>query len=660
MNYLLRRFSLIQLVGISSGILLIFLVVLLLQNTSHLIKKSKAIATDQDYIRLLDKLEKIAHHHAVERGLTAGFLGNPNRSAKAMVDAQRRKADESVRHMETLLRDLVLDIPELKVLREHMSDKTSIRAEVDRENGARAFDYYSRLNQVAIETATILNTYVKSNELATNLSIAFVYAQYKEKLGQLRGKVNGILAKLTLSPTEKAELVFYKEQIQNLDRRLRTQLNDASLDSYQAAMQNKISRDIKITVDQLLESNEVEFNTLPKANEWFSLATQQIGLVKTLLEEQWIKTIKQGDDINQGIKREVIFSLIFFFVMCSLIVVLNWHLISTLKFEINLLSLSLRKIVDKGDLTFDESIKTSDELGQISDATHTTFFALRDLLLGMDCSIRSNTRLSEQMNEATDKITRHANETQKMATSISSAIEEMALTSTEIAQAASLSMQSTDELSKESRILLADNDKNYCSMSELSTQMRKAEDRASNMESQVAEINTILDSIRSVAEQTNLLALNAAIEAARAGEAGRGFAVVADEVRNLANSSKHSSEEISSLLLGLEKVSEEVIHEIRDSSSTVNGIMNDLEQTRKISHQATEHSKNVEKQAMAVASAAEQQSSTSEQIARETEQVLDYANRELETSYKLNTIFDDMMLNSELLHRTMKNFKIND
>lgn len=128
------------------------------------------------------------------------------------------------------------------------------------------------------------------------------------------------------------------------------------------------------------------------------------------------------------------------------------------------------------------------------------------------------------------------------------------------------------------------------------------------------QIGLVLEVIRSIAEQTNLLALNAAIEAARAGEAGRGFAVVADEVRNLAKRTQDSVEEIRQVIEGLQAGTRDVVESINSSYQQAQGSVEQVEQAVAVLRRIGDSVSIITDMNLQIASAAEEQSAVAEEI----------------------------------------------
>lgn len=652
--------SIIQLTLISSVILTLFILTLLIQNLSSKWHETVTVKEDIALIELLDALEKVAHNHAVERGLTAGFLGSGSDAAKNKVLAQRKKADASISQLRAISNELDTDIAafskNLNILFQHEAGKAAIRSQVDRRAAPTAFVFYSTLNKIALDVAANLKNQIKHPELAQSLSAAFLFAKYKERLGQNRGKINGTLAKKQLSLSAKADIALYNSELALLNKYLSATLHGASASRFSAIIADADSKKIKQITNSLLSSSTPDFANLPEPSVWFPMATKQIGKIKGLLDQQWQSIKDDGNELNTAANATLTFTITAFLIALFIIIVLNRYLYTSLRKELNQLTKMLTK-AEKGDLTVDIRLNTRDELGKISNAIHNTIYAFKDLMLGLDKSVKSGTILSEQMNASTQTVLDGSYKTQSMATNIATAIEQMAATSREIAQSASSTLEASDELNKQAQELITDNQNSQASINELTDSMAGVEVLAGQMEQQVTSISSILDSISSIAEQTNLLALNAAIEAARAGEHGRGFAVVADEVRSLAGNSKDSSEKIASLLGQLQSVSEQVVKSILDSSKLSKSALERFELAKGVSDQVHEKSKELEALAMNVSSAAEQQSNVAATIAEDAASVLDNANHELEVSRELEEIFKDMKLNSTTLQNTMNNFK---
>ena len=157
----------------------------------------------------------------------------------------------------------------------------------------------------------------------------------------------------------------------------------------------------------------------------------------------------------------------------------------------------------------------------------------------------------------------------------------------------------------------------------LAAEVARSTDAMTHLQQESNKIGSVMDVIKAVAEQTNLLALNAAIEAARAGEAGRGFAVVADEVRGLAQRTQKSTEEIEGLVAGLQNGTQQVASVMNNSRSLTDS---SVELTRKAGvslENITRTVSNIQSMNQQIAAAAEQQSAVAEEISRSIVNVRD-------------------------------------
>ena len=212
--------------------------------------------------------------------------------------------------------------------------------------------------------------------------------------------------------------------------------------------------------------------------------------------------------------------------------------------------------------------------------------------------------LSESMLQKLSEVDRIAAATEQMSLSI----REVSELSVQVLEAAQLAEDaaSKGKLSVESTIQ---------SVSALSKQLGQTGDKVNDVANATAEIRKVLDVIEAIAEQTNLLALNAAIEAARAGEQGRGFAVVADEVRTLASRTRGSTDEIKAMIQQLVTNSNESVAVVQRSVEQLDDTRVHSEQSGKMLQQILEHAQKVASSADVMTDALRQQSTASAEVA---------------------------------------------
>ncbi|MEB2872929.1 methyl-accepting chemotaxis protein [Pseudomonas rhizosphaerae] len=269
-----------------------------------------------------------------------------------------------------------------------------------------------------------------------------------------------------------------------------------------------------------------------------------------------------------------------------------------------------------GDLSHDLQVTRKDELGVLQQGIQRMGTTLRELIGGIRDSVTQIASAAEELSAVTEQTSAGVNNQKVETDQVATAMHEMTATVQEVArnaEQASVAATTADEEAREGDKVVGEA---IAQIEKLAEEVRRSTEAMNALQKESDKIGSVMDVIKAVAEQTNLLALNAAIEAARAGEAGRGFAVVADEVRGLAQRTQKSTEEIEGLVAGLQAGTQQVASVMLSSRGLTDS---SVELTRRAGTSLENITRTVSSiQAMnqQIAAAAEQQSSVAEEISR--------------------------------------------
>ncbi len=228
---------------------------------------------------------------------------------------------------------------------------------------------------------------------------------------------------------------------------------------------------------------------------------------------------------------------------------------------------SMMRVAD-GDLTNHNSVEGNDEIGRLAAALQAMVTRLHNMLSEISKYSGQLSSTSEEVSVVTSQTASGVKDQQHETEQMAAAVNQMGITIAEVAQNASRTAEATSQADVEAHNGEDVVNQTIDAIHHLAGEVENAAEALQALEQDSQNIGTILDAIRGIAEQTNLLALNAAIEAARAGEHGRGFAVVADEVRSLASKSALASSEITNLVSNIGRQTRHVAEQIECANKT--------------------------------------------------------------------------------------------
>lgn len=603
----------------------------------------------------------LVHELQKERGLTAGFLGAKGQRLGDKLSGQRSKVDQRLqdyyKRLETLDRNLLWPAinDQFDMIEQRLNNLGALRNQVSSLDIAtkKAIGQYTAANAALLELVSLMAQETDVVALANRINAYYYFLSGKERAGIERAVLSNTFARDNFGEGMKSRFITLVSE-QNTYHQIFTEFATPDQEALFTQTVKGDAVDEVMRLRKLAASTDNGFNT--EAGYWFEMATGRIELLKQVEDTLSTELKAAAGQYSASAFNSLMWLGAAASLSLGLTLILSFGVYGLIDRQMRSLSDAM-KLVEESDLSARAEVISEDGLGRVAKSFNIMMGNLADLVYQVRNASQLLIESVSKMQQVTGSVEQEVQSGLQQTEMVAAAINEMGASVREVAQNCAQASNDADSANTNTDQGLEISLEAQQSIQQLTDELVNASQVVRRLANDSDEIGSILDVIQGVAEQTNLLALNAAIEAARAGEQGRGFAVVADEVRSLAQKTHQATEQIQTMIEKLQQGSQAAVSVMEESQGRAQNTLGQFDHGAAALQQIKAQIALVNDINHQVAAATEEQSSTVEEINENVSSIQQRYQQTMAITDTLKQSRDQMQTLAESLQGYVRQFK---